>query len=94
MSHKKRRTLSATAMAVYLSLNVEVIDDQRGASFIAALPLLSLTWLLMTGWQAQTRVIDLHRNWQRRLNQWLAQLELMQTMIGIGWRSATWGLGF
>jgi hypothetical protein len=93
MSHKKRKTLSATAMAVYLSLNVEVIDDRRGASFIA-LPLLSLTWALMAGWQAQTRVIDLHHNWHCKLNNWLAQLELMQTMIGIGWRSATWSLGF
>ena len=37
-------TFEATTMAVYLSLNVEVIDDQRGADFLAV-PLLSLAWL-------------------------------------------------
>jgi len=92
MSSKKRKSLSATAMAVYLSLNVEIIDDRRGMSFMA-LPLLSLTWLLLTGWQAQTRLVDLHRNWQCRLNNWLARLHLIQTMVGIGWRSVVWGVG-
>jgi hypothetical protein len=91
MSHLKRKrqiTLSATALAVYLSLNVEVMDDQRGIDCLA-LPLLSLTWLLMAGWWIQLRWVDV----QRRLAYWRQQWRLFRSVAGIGWRSVAWSMG-
>ena len=52
-------TFEATAMAIYLSLNVEVVDDQRGADFLA-IPLLSLAWVLAAGWWCQSQTIKFH----------------------------------
>jgi hypothetical protein len=91
MNHLKRKrqiTLSATALAVYLSLNVEVMDDQRGIDCLA-LPLLSLTWLLMAGWWIQLRWGDVQRHFAYRRQQW----HLFCSVIGIGWRSVAWSMG-
>ncbi|MFC1975757.1 hypothetical protein ACFLXQ_05115 [Chloroflexota bacterium] len=91
MKHLKRKrqtTLSATTLAVYLSLNVEVMDDQRGMDCLA-LPLLSLTWLLMAGWWVQLRWADV----QRRFTYWRQQWYLVRSVAGIGWRSVAWSMG-
>ena len=64
-------TFEATAMAVYLSLNVEVIDDQRGADFFAV-PLLSLAWVLVIGWWCQSYTVK----FQRRYAAWLGNLAI------------------
>ena len=78
-------TFEATTMAVYLSLNVEVIDDQRGADFLAV-PLLSLAWLLVAGWWCQAFTAKL----QRRLDDWLATWRLRLALVSIGWRALAW----
>ena len=91
MNHLKQRrqaTFSATTMAVYLSLNVEVMDDQRGIDCLA-LPLLSLTRLLMVGWWMQMRWADV----QHRRNHLWRQWQLFWSVACIGWRSVAWGMG-
>lgn len=80
-------TFEATTMAVYLSLNVEVIDDQRGADFLAV-PLLSLAWLLVIGWWCQVFTAKL----QSRLDDWRATWRLRLVLVSIGWRALAWGL--
>ena len=80
-------TFEATAMAVYLSLNVEVIDDQRGADFFAV-PLLSLAWVLVIGWWCQSYTVK----FQRRYDDWLATWRLRLALVSIGWRALAWGL--
>ena len=80
-------TFEATAMAIYLSLNVEVVDDQRGADFLA-IPLLSLAWLLVIGWWCQSQMAK----FQRRYDDWLATWRLRLVLISIGWRALAWGL--
>ncbi|MCB0166695.1 MAG: hypothetical protein KDI79_20875 [Anaerolineae bacterium] len=80
-------TFEATTMAVYLSLNVEVIDDQRGTGFLA-IPLLSLAWLLVIGWWYQTFTTRL----QSRLDDWLATWRLRLVLVSISWRALAWGL--
>ena len=80
-------TFEATTMAVYLSLNVEVIDDQRGTGFLA-IPLLSLAWLLVVGWWCQSQTVK----FQCRFDDWLATWRLRLTLAGIGWRALAWGL--
>lgn len=54
MNRKRRRRnkttwLADTTLAIYLSLNIETIDD-RGKR-LATLPLIPLTWLLGWGWR-------------------------------------------
>ena len=80
-------TFEATAMAIYLSLNVEVVDDQRGADFLA-IPLLSLAWLLVIGWWCQSQTVK----FQRRYADWLATWRLRLALVSIGWRALAWGL--
>jgi hypothetical protein len=80
-------TFEATTMAVYLSLNVEVIDDQRGADFLA-IPLLSLVWVLAVGWWCQAQTVKC----QRRYDHWLGTWRLRLTLVSIGWRALAWGL--
>ena len=81
-------TFEATTMAVYLSLNVEVIDDQHGVDFLAV-PLLSLARLLVVSWWCQTQTVK----FQRRYDDWLATWRLRLVLAGIGWRALAWGLG-
>jgi hypothetical protein len=80
-------TFEATAMAIYLSLNVEVVDDQRGVDFLAV-PLLSLAWVLVAGWWCQSQTVK----FQRRYADWLATWRLRLALVGIGWRALAWGL--
>ena len=80
-------TFEATTMAVYLSLNVEVIDDQRGTGFLA-IPLLSLAWLLVVGWWCQSQTVKV----QRHCDDWLATWRLRLVLVSIGWRALAWGL--
>ena len=80
-------TFEATTMAVYLSLNVEVVDDQRGADFLA-IPLLSLAWLLVVGWWCQSQTVK----FQRHYDDWLATWQLRLALVSIGWRALAWGL--
>ena len=80
-------TFEATAMAIYLSLNVEVVDDQRGADFLA-IPLLPLAWLLVIGWWCQSQTVK----FQRRYADWLATWRLRLALVSIGWRALAWGL--
>lgn len=47
---RKKGLLEETALAIYLSLNIEVIDEERGKR-LATLPLLSLTWFGLWIWQ-------------------------------------------
>lgn len=75
--------LMATAVAVYLSLNIEVVDEERGAGLLAV-PLVSLTRL--AGW-----VWGLGRV-QAAVGLRLARVRLAWTLAGIGWRSLVWGL--
>ena len=84
----KRRTLSATNVAVYLSLNVEIIDDERGSDLLAW-PLLSLAWLLMLPhvWQVLISKI------QTTVRTAVDDLIFTLTVIQIGWRSLAWGVG-
>ena len=81
------KTFEASTMAVYLSLNVEVIDDQRGADFLAV-PLLSLAWLLVVGWWCQSQTVK----FQRCYADWLATWRLRLVLVSIGWRALAWGL--
>ncbi len=89
MKRQKRTILSATALAVYLSLNVELVDDQRGTGLFT-LPLLSLTGLLMFAWSIRAGIARL----RSKLDTWVVRLQLTQMVVGIGWRSLAWGVGF
>jgi hypothetical protein len=80
-------TFEATAMAIYLSLNVEVVDDQRGVDFLA-IPLLSLAWLLVAGWWCQSQTVK----FQRRYADWLVTWQLRLVLVSIGWRALAWDL--
>ena len=64
VKHRRRRKflLEDTALAIYLSLNIEIIDDARGKQ-LATLPLLPLTWLWLLIWQLY---LTLSGGWQRR----------------------------
>ncbi len=84
----RKNTLTATAVAVYLSLNVEIVDDRSGASVIAV-PLWSLAWLLAAIWTAGEQVVRFRRRLSNRLN----RLQTAWTLVGIGWRSVAWGVG-
>jgi hypothetical protein len=85
---KRQATFSATALAVYLSLNIEIVDDQRGIDCMA-LPLLSLTRLLMAGWWIQIRWKKVQRRYAHLQKKW----QLFWSVAGIGWRSVAWGIG-
>ena len=88
LKRKRQATFSATTMAVYLSLNVEVMDDHRGIDCLA-LPLLSLTRLLMAGWWVQLRWTGVQHSFAYRRQQW----QLYWSVAGIGWRSVAWSMG-
>ncbi len=79
-------------IAVYLSLNIEVVDHQQGA-MLFTFPLVSLSWLAMLLWGGRDRLTGLeqtvHREWQ-----WVqVQITLFLTVTGIGLRSFLYGFG-
>lgn len=103
----KRKTLSATVLAIYLSLNVEVRDDEQGNG-VYSLPLVSLTWLLAAAWFVLVEIARLRHELQAVVQPWYGavvafQLHGVQTIVqrwrvalvvvGIGWRSVAWGVG-
>jgi hypothetical protein len=84
----KSKTLQATQqISAYLSLNLEV-DDDGGWTDVIALPLVSLTWLLTAGWFAQKKTVRL----QRVIESWTFRLQLVWTIVEIGYRSIMWGV--
>ena len=83
------RILPATAVAVYLRLNIEVIDDRRGAGMLM-LPLVSLARLLMALWTARALLIG----WRDAIRRGSSYFNLGLDLAGIGWRSMVWGLGW
>ena len=103
----KRKTLSATALAIYLSLNVEVRDDEQGNG-VYTLPLVSLTWLLAAAWVVLVEIARLRHELQAVVQPWYGavvafQLHRLETIVqrwhvalvvvGIGSRSVVWGVG-
>lgn len=84
----KRKTLAATSMAVYLSLNVEIIDDERGSDLLAY-PLLSLAWLLMLPHLLHAQISKIKTAARAGLD----RLTITLAIIQIGWRSLVWGVG-
>ena len=88
LRRKRQATFSATALAVYLSLNIEVIDDRRGVDYLA-LPLLSLTRLLMAGWWIQLHWKRVQRHYVHLQKKW----QLYCNLADIGWRSVAWSMG-
>ena len=96
---KRRKTLLSTNIRVYLSLNVQARKD-NGEIGLFALPLLSLTTVLLWWWNLQTiinqiswkmnRYVALIQTW---FDTWQQQLSLAQTLFEIGMRSALYGIG-
>lgn len=95
----KRKTLAATSLAVYLSLNVEIIDDERGSDLLAY-PLLSLAWLLMLPHLLQALFQKITTTACTGLDQLWASvrvgtqtLAVALALIQIGLKSLAWGVG-
>ncbi len=97
VKHRRRRKslLEETALAIYLSLNIEVIDDERGKR-LATLPLLSLTWLGLLIWQLYLALAggwQRRPKWPRRSGSRRRQNAIARaTMAWILGRSLVWGL--
>ncbi len=81
-------TLAVTAVAVYLSLSIEVRDDRRGTALFTY-PLVMLTGLAMWGWA--------WLGWGQQV--WAGilarceQVYVAMVFAGIGWRALWFGLG-
>jgi hypothetical protein len=69
----KRKRLADTALAVYLSLNIEVIDGQQ-RSGVYAMPLVSLTWLLVAVWLLRVEIARLGHELQAIVQPWTGMM--------------------
>lgn len=92
LKRKRYSTLSTTTLAVYLSLNVEVMDDHRGIDCLT-FPLFSLTRLLMAGWWVQLHWTDMQHRFAYRCAYRRQQWQVYWSVAGIGWRSVVWSMG-
>jgi hypothetical protein len=93
---RRKHLLEESALAIYLSLNIEVIDDRRGKR-LATLPLLSLTWLGLWIWQLYLALTDSRPKRPARYvkqsggRRWHSTI-VRATMAWIVGRSLVWGL--
>lgn len=94
----RKKSMSATAIAAYLSLNVH-IENEQGINFIT-MPIVHLTWLLLgtrflAGWVAAFPTVT--AKWGTVLVTTLSDnsLEYIFALLRlsmIGLRSLTWGM--
>ena len=99
MKPRKRKSLLSTSLAVYLSLNIQIQQD-NGEDHLLTLPLVQLSAWLMAALQLRTVLQRLARqigqvyltlcDW---LNAPLAEFRPLATLLGIGVRSLLYGFG-
>ena len=99
MKRRKRKSLLNTSLAVYLSLNIQIQQD-NGEDHLLTLPLVQLSAWLMAALQLQTALHQLAgqiEQAQMALCDWLnislSEFKPFATLLGIGVRSLLYGFG-
>jgi hypothetical protein len=87
---KQKRKLFHTAVAVFLSINIQVSQDQQVR--LLTFPLLSLTSLLMRGWRLRTELSHLVSDFTDLFNACAMAAAIYWQVGEIITRSVWWGV--
>lgn len=92
MRRQKRTKQLSAAVAIYLSLNIQV-QDEHGPDWMLAIPVLPLNFWLWWGWQFQTVVDRLATTIVNQVVSIGDRVQVALMVLSIGWKSSLYGLG-
>lgn len=95
MGRQRRKKKLNAAVAIYLSLNIQVQDDYS-PDWLLTIPLLPLNFWLEWGWQARLITRQMF-SWWRYCDQgaitYSQRWGIAITLLGIGCKASLYGLG-